>query len=90
VIVDASQLKGVTLGQLADYAALVGLAQIKPVDSLADAPTILQLFNGTNAAPAGMTEWDRAFLKSLYTTPQHKPAQQRWHVVQAMTKEIVH
>jgi hypothetical protein len=40
--------------------------------SLVDAPTILQLFNGTQAAPAGMTEWDRAFLKSLYTTP---PAQ---------------
>ncbi|HEY6457365.1 MAG TPA: hypothetical protein VIY90_18980 [Steroidobacteraceae bacterium] len=90
VIVDASQLKGVTLGQLADYAALVGLTEIKPVDSLADAPTILQLFNGTKAAPAGMTEWDRAFLKSLYTTPPHKPAQQRWHVVQTMTKEIVH
>ncbi len=91
VIVDASQLKGVTLGQLADYAALVGLTEIKPADSLADAPTILQLFNGPpQAAPAGMTDWDRAFLKSLYTTGQHKPAQQRWHVVQAMTNEIVH
>ncbi len=90
VIVDGSQLKGVTLGQLADYAALVGLTEIKPADGLADAPTILQLFNGTQTAPAGMTEWDRAFLKSLYTTPQHTPSQQRWHVVQAMTKEIAH
>ena len=91
VIVDASLLKGVTLGQLADYAALVGLTEIHPVDSLADAPTILQLFNGTpQAAPAGMTDWDRAFLKSLYTTRQHKPAQQRWHVVQAMVNEVAH
>lgn len=91
VIVDASQLKGVTLGQLADYAALVGLTEIKPVDSLADAPTILQLFNDSpEAAPAGMTDWDQAFLKSLYTTRQHKPAQQRWHVVQAMVSEIAH
>ena len=91
VIVDASQLKGVTLGQLADYAALVGLAEIKPARSLADAPTILQLFNGPpQAVAAGMTDWDRAFLKSLYTTPPHQPAQQRWHVVQAMAKEIVH
>ncbi len=89
VIIDASQLQGVTLGQLADYAALVGLAEIKPADSLADAPTILQLFNGTTAAPAGMTDWDRAFLRSLYSTPPHKPAQQRWHVAQAMTNEIV-
>jgi hypothetical protein len=89
VIVDASQLTGVTLGQLADYAALVGLAEIKPVDSLADAPTILQLFNGPpQAVPAGMTDWDRAFLKSLYTTPPHRPAQQKWHVVQAMVSEV--
>ncbi len=74
VIVDASQLKGVMLGQLADYAALVGLTEIRPVDSLADAPTILQLFNGTpQDAPAGVTEWDRAFLKSLYTVSQHTP-----------------
>jgi hypothetical protein len=91
VIVDASHLKGVTLGQLADYAALVGLAEIKPADSLADAPTILQLFNGPpQAVPAGMTDWDRAFLKSLYTTPPHKPTQQRWHVVQAIMGEIAH
>ncbi|MEJ0005484.1 MAG: hypothetical protein WDM77_03630 [Steroidobacteraceae bacterium] len=91
VIIDASQLKGVTLGQLADYAALVGLAEIKPVDSLADAPTILQLFNGTpEASPAGMTEWDQAFLRSLYTTTQHTSAQQRWHVVQTMMNEITH
>lgn len=91
VIVDASQLKGVTLGQLADYAALVGLAEIKPARSLADAPTILQLFNGPpQAVAAGMTDWDRAFLKSLYTMPPLKPTQQRWHVAQAMAKEIVH
>jgi hypothetical protein len=91
VIVDASQLKGVTLEQLADYAALVGLAEIKPADSLADAPTILQLFNGPpQAVPAGMTDWDRAFLKSLYTTPPHKPTQQRWHITQAMVGEIAH
>jgi len=89
--VDASQLKGVTLGQLADYAALVGLTEIKPADSLADAPTILQLFNGTpQAAPTGMTDWDRAFLKSLYTTRQHMPAQQRWHVVQTTVSEVAH
>ena len=34
---------------------------------LGDIPSILRLFDGTpEAAPAGMSDWDRAFLKSLY------------------------
>jgi hypothetical protein len=90
VIVDASQLKGVTLGQFADYVGMVGLAEIKPADSLADAPTILKLFSGApQAAPAGMTDWDRAFLRSLYTTNQALRGA-RWHVVQSMVREIAH
>ncbi len=90
LIVDASQVKGVTLGQFADYVALVGLAQIEPADSLQDAPTILKLFNSApQAAPAGMTDWDRAFLKSLYTTEQESHGQRR-DIVQAMVGEIAH
>lgn len=90
VIVDASQLKGVTLGQFADYVGMVGLAQIRPSDSLADAPTILKLFGGApQTVPARMTDWDRAFLKSLYTTNQSLHGQ-RWHVAQAMMNEIAH
>jgi hypothetical protein len=88
VIVDASQTKGVTLGQFADYVALVGLAQIKPADSLEDAPTILKLFNGApHAAPAGMTDWDRAFLKSVYSTDPSLHGQRR-HIVDAMVSAI--
>lgn len=90
VIVNQAQLKGVTRGQFADYVALVGLTQIKPADSLADAPTILKLFNGApQAAPAEMTDWDRAFLKSLYTTDQRLHGQ-RWHIAHAMVSEIAH
>ncbi len=85
VIVDASQLKGMALGQFADYVAMVGLAQIKPADSLGDAPTILKLFNGVpQGAPAGMTDWDRAFLKAFYTE------RNRWHIARAMVREIGH
>ena len=79
-----------TVGQFADYVAMVGLAQLKPSDSLADAPTILKLFNGSpQAAPAGMTDWDRAYLKALYTT---EPAShgQRWFIAHAMVSDISH
>ncbi len=47
VVVDKSQLRGVTRGQLADYVALVALADLKPGAKLGDAATILRLFAGT-------------------------------------------
>ena len=93
VIVDQARLRGVTLGQFADYVAMVGLAEIKPADTLADAPTILKLFNGApHASAAGMTDWDLAFLKSLYKGQQlHGQLQrQRRNVVQNMVNELLH
>ncbi|MGH8219350.1 MAG: hypothetical protein ACREUT_12440 [Steroidobacteraceae bacterium] len=68
VIADYSRLRGVTAGQFADYIAMVSLAKIAPGAHIGEAPSILQLFQGTpKAAPAGLTEWDQAFLKSLYS-----------------------
>ncbi len=88
VIVDRTQLKGVKLGQLADYVAMVGLAKIKPSAQLSDAPTILKLFDGApEAAPAGMTDWDQSFLKGLYTTRQTS-IMQRSQIAHAMVHQI--
>src|SRR6185437_11844050 len=71
VIVDQTRLHGVTFGQLADYVAMVGFAKLRPGAHLGDAPTVLKLFDGApQAAPAGLTDWDQAFLKSLYATEQ--------------------
>jgi hypothetical protein len=71
VIVDEGHLQGVTLGQLADYLAMVGLIQIKPGAQLSDAPTILRLFDGApQAALPRMSDWDQALVKSLYATEQ--------------------
>lgn len=68
VIVDETRLRGVTRGQLADYIALVGLAEIRTGARLGDAPSILALFErAPQAAPAGMSDWDQAFLKALYS-----------------------
>ncbi len=90
VIADQRRMHGVTLGQFADYVAMVALAELKPGGHLGDAPTVLKLFDEPpQAAPAGMTDWDRAFLKSLYTTAQNSKLQ-RSQIAGAMVREILH
>ena len=89
VIVDRGRLHGVKVGQLAAYVAMVGFAKLKPDAHVADAPTILKLFDaGPNAAPAGLTDWDQAFLKSLYSTEQLAKGQSG-QIARAMVREIV-
>jgi len=69
VLVDGNRIKGVSIGALADYVAMVGLAQIDPDQNLGDAPTILRLFTASAAdAPPGLSDWDQAFLYALYHT----------------------
>jgi hypothetical protein len=88
VVVDPTKFKGVTLGQLADYVALAGLAQIKLDPDVAGDPTILTLFDKAAQTPsAGLTEWDRAFLKSVYSTEQ-KSVLQRSQIASTMVEEI--
>jgi hypothetical protein len=89
VVVDQARLQAVTRGQFADYVALVGLAQIKPGAHLDDAQTILKLFDGTpQVAPLGLSEWDQAFLKSLYATEQISKAQ-RSHIANSIVREVL-
>jgi hypothetical protein len=64
-------------------------AKLKPEPHLEDAPTILKLFDAApQAAPAGMTEWDQSFLKSLYATDQ-KSHLQRTQIARAMVRDII-
>jgi hypothetical protein len=71
IIVDMSMLHDNTVGQLADYIAVVGLAEINLDKDLGNAPTILHLFSASGqSSDAGLSVWAQAFLKSLYSTPQ--------------------
>ena len=89
VVIDQKQLQGVSRGQLADYLAMVSLADIKPGAHLADSPSILKLFDGAPAAaPAGMSAWDQAFITSLYATEQ-KSRQQRNNIASNMVRDII-
>jgi hypothetical protein len=67
-IVDARRLKDITFAQIAAYAAMVGLVQMRPQANVGDAPTILNLFAGAAKAPPGLTAWDESFLKAVYAT----------------------
>jgi hypothetical protein len=89
VIVDPTQLRGVSQGQFADYVAMVSLAKIRPNAHLGDTPTILRLFDSTpDAAPSGLSEWDLAFLKILYH-PELSLAQERSLIALRMVRDMV-
>jgi hypothetical protein len=69
IIVDLTRMKGVNVGQLADYVTMVGLAEINLDRTIISAPSVLRLFSEPSQAPVdGMSPWDQAPLKSLYST----------------------
>ncbi|HEX3843840.1 MAG TPA: hypothetical protein VHV80_05730 [Steroidobacteraceae bacterium] len=67
VVVDWRQVKNVTFEQMADYAALIGLADVRLDPDRAPTQSILSLF-ARKKPPQGLTSWDRALLYSLYNT----------------------
>jgi hypothetical protein len=71
MVVDLGHINDLNIGQLADYIAMTGLAEIREDAEPGPAPTILHLFGKTETArPTGLSSWDQAFLKALYTTKQ--------------------
>ncbi len=88
-IVDASKLNGAQLPQLADYLAMVSLAQIDP-GSLPSSDSILNLFKAARPA-SGLTEMDRSYLKALYSIDTMMiPAAQRGILANAMLRARVY
>ncbi|HEX4242569.1 MAG TPA: hypothetical protein VHZ53_14265 [Steroidobacteraceae bacterium] len=70
IVVDTNRARGVTVGQLADYIAMTGLAEIRIDADPGSAPSILSLFEPSGKHPPGLTSWDQALLESLYATDQ--------------------
>ena len=66
VVVDIGLATGKPLDAVADYVAVVALAPMKLPPAAPGVPSILVLF-GDTPAPTAMTDWDRAFLASLYS-----------------------
>jgi len=70
IVVDMNRIGKVTTRELADYVAMVGLADIRPNADAGAVPTILRLFQHPEHPPQGLSSWDRALLHSLYNTRQ--------------------
>lgn len=91
VIVDAKRSGGVTFQGLADYIAMVSLAQINPNYDVAAAPSVLNIFIDRDAGrvpETGVTNWDLAYLRGLYGTAPDSgsTATQKRRIVDKMKK----
>ena len=73
IIVDSTKLSGTTWQQIADYLAIVSLAQIDPSADPAAYDTILNLFSNPPAY-SGLTDWDYTYLQALYAFNQERDA----------------
>lgn len=74
VVFDLDQVRGKTLVQLADYATMRGFAKTREVEGDAAIDTILGLFSDAREPPAEMTDFDQAYLRSLYRWIPNLPA----------------
>ncbi len=66
VIIDARRIDGIRFGSVADYVAMVVLAQLDPDADTVNYTTILNLFGGETNRPTTITAWDLAYLEGLY------------------------
>ncbi len=65
VILDVDEVSRVSPQQLADYVAMVTLAQIDPEADTRRYASILNVFDSPDRAD-GLTDWDKAYLEGLY------------------------
>jgi len=89
VIVDTAYRNPLKLGQLVDYAAMVGLADIAPESDLGETPSILRIFGQpADQQASGLTRWDEAFLSALYHSDQANVTQ-RSQIADKMSHDIL-
>ncbi|HEX8257130.1 MAG TPA: hypothetical protein VF589_05825 [Allosphingosinicella sp.] len=92
VVFDIAGVEGLTLTQLADYAAMRALASTRPPAKPGGPRSILRLFDDPKQgiAPAAvLTKWDLAYLKALYATNGTMMAwQERGRMVRRVRQEL--
>lgn len=86
VIIDVNRAEGISLNAATNYAAFVGLSEVRG-RTLPTVPSILNLFAPQDKA-IDLTDWDRRFLSELYTLPLNRFGRtQRGHLVKALVDE---
>jgi hypothetical protein len=89
VVVDVARIAGLKIGAVADYVALVGLAEINLDADFSGYDSLLRLFTISQEEAQAFSElgaWDAAFLKALYNTEQANKMQ-RHSIVDRMMRE---
>jgi hypothetical protein len=90
IIVDARRMNeiGVDFNALADYLAMVTLAQVDPDANTQELDTILNLFN-PGSPPRALTEWDIGYLRGLYAADREDGAtQQQTDIARTMNQGL--
>ncbi len=89
VVIETGATFGKSLTQIADYSAMRGLAMVRPTELIGSQDTILALFEpNSESAPPELTEFDQAYLKSLYRVQGRRWARQQVRqMADAMTRE---
>ncbi|MGE0739974.1 MAG: hypothetical protein AB7O98_01430 [Hyphomonadaceae bacterium] len=77
IVVDAQRAQGVNADSLADYIAMVSLAQLDINADTSAYPSILNLFGDAGERPVVMTEWDLAYLHGLYDATRNATSASR-------------
>ena len=70
IVVDMNKVTSLTLTQLADYCALIALAQVDPEADVAAFDTVLNVFSDPSIP--GLTDWDMDYLNALYRIEQNR------------------
>lgn len=73
VMIDADEIVGKSLQQIADYSSVRLLTQTydETESDVSISPTILSLFTDPDNAPPSMTRFDRAYIRALYKLPAY-------------------
>ncbi len=66
ILIVYPKIDGMSVVQLADYATMRAFARTRPVAGDAAASTILSMFDGDAAKPRELTDFDLAYLRSIY------------------------
>jgi hypothetical protein len=91
LVVERKALEGLTVTQLADYAAMRLFARTDPARVAGKAPTILNVLEAPmgSAIPITLTDWDLGFLRGLYSSPENQFASpQRSAIAKDMREEL--
>lgn len=71
IIVDIDEVQDVPFDQLGDYLAMIVLAQVDPEGDFSQFDTVLNTF-GASSSAAGLTNWDRSYLRTLYESGPYR------------------